>query len=150
MMDNNMTMLWNGLISLGSRMLGTAIGIWQATWLANRNAHRAAVSDLRAAFAPEMAIVRTTPHDTWNSLERILGDPKVDLKEILRVAFERHATAIEKFRFFVRPASLSAYDATWRAYYMEEGKIGFLRYMYGDSGQTDFLGNVEAIFRFTG
>jgi hypothetical protein len=96
-----------------------------------------------------MAIVRTTPRDTWNSLERILGDPKADLKEILRVAFERHGTAIEKFRFFVPPTFRSAYDATWRAYYMEEGKIGFLRYMYGDSGQADFFGNLDAIFRFT-
>jgi hypothetical protein len=137
------------LTSLAGVLFTAAIGFWVTTWHEKRKARRAAASELRAAFAPELAIVRTTPHNIWTSWDRILGDPKADLNEILRAAFERrHAPAIEKFRFFVPASSRAAYDAASQDYYLEGTEIGFFRYMYGESGQADFFRHVDAIFRF--
>jgi hypothetical protein len=144
-----MSNLLHSLLPLAGTALGGAIGYWSAIGVAKRNAHRAAGYDLRAAFATELAKVRNTPHHTWTSLERIVGDPKDDLNEILRAAFERHATAIEKYRFFVPAAKRSAYQAAWQEYYMEEGKMGFQCYVHGKSGQDDFIRIVEAIFCFS-
>jgi hypothetical protein len=131
--------------------VGGLIGLLSAKKIADWNALGAAGSDLRAAFAPEQAIARTAPYYTWiaSDFERILGAPERDLDKILEAAFIRHATAIEKFRFFVPVKSLAAYDSAWLNYYLEGKKIGFARYAYGDTGQDDFLRNVDAILRFT-
>jgi hypothetical protein len=151
--DDNIRVLVSSLIAAIISLVGVALGGWigyrSAKSLADRNGRRLAASDLRAAFAPELAIVRNTPRHTWKSLERILGDPNADLTVILRAAFDRHAIAIEKYRFFVPVSDRPAYDVAWREYYMEDGTIGFARYMYGDTGQPDFFRHVDAIFRFT-
>ncbi len=137
------------LDSLVGGMVGSLIGFLGATGVANRTTFKTAGARLRAAFAPELAIVRATPSNASVPLKDILGPAEKDLDRVLEAAFSRHGTAVEEFRFFVPPRSLAAYDAAWRGYYLAGGSIDFTGYMIGERSHEEFCERVEAIFQFT-
>ena len=109
------------------------------------NAHREAGAKLRAAFAPEIAKVKQAYHTKDNS---------IDIRRLLTDGFDRHAIAIETYRFFVEPKDQLAYDKAWREYCEEGGSVNFNKYAIRDLDQVDhrfetFEQNIEAILRFT-
>ena len=144
----------NAYLSSGIGLAGTAvgglIGFLSARWIAERSNKRAAGAKLRAAFAPELSLVRATPQGKWTSLEHIVNKREGDnLDSILRRAFERHATAIEEHRVYVRPKDREAYQQAWESYYLVNGSVFFLDYMMNAEGHKQFCDRVEAIFRYT-
>lgn len=62
---------------LAGTVLGGGIGYLSAKGIAIHTARLQAGAKLRAAFAPELAIARTTPPDHWHSIERLFDrNPK--------------------------------------------------------------------------
>ncbi len=110
-------------LNLAGIALGGVIGFLSATLIATQNARLAAGSKLRAAFAPELAIMRATPSNVRIPLKDILNEPgrmpPMDVTEILFAAFNRHAAAIEEYRFFIPARNRAAYEAAWQEYYPE-------------------------------
>jgi hypothetical protein len=147
------------LWTLVGTVLGGGIGYLSAKGIANHTARLQAGSKLRATFAPELTIARTTPLEHWHSLERLLdpkpkSGPKEALDELLLAAFQRHAIAVEEYRFYVPATARAAYEDAWRAYYEEEKEegrvgIGFLRYTARDGGPSLCCQRMEAISGFT-
>lgn len=140
-------------LNLVSTALGGAIGFLSATLIAAQNARLAAGGRLRAAFAPELAIMRATPSNERTPLKNILNEPgrmpPRDVTEILFAAFERHAAAVEEYRFFVPTWNRAAYQAAWQAYYLTGGSINFTSYMIGVDSHELFCERVEAVLEFT-
>lgn len=93
--------LFQWALSLVNVCVGAAIGVGSAVVVADRNAKHAAGAKLRAAFAPELALMRATPSVDRTSLEQIKADPQTDLDRVLQAAFPRHAAAV------AGPASMS-------------------------------------------
>lgn len=142
------------LTVLAGTALGGLIGFVSSTLIADRNARIAAGSKLRAAFAPELAIMRATPSNKMTPWKDILKEPErmpdQDVTELLLSAFkDRHAAAIEEYRFYVPARKRAAYEDTWQTYYLTGGSISFTIYMVGLGSHELFCERVEAIFSFT-
>lgn len=75
---------------------------------------------------------------------------KDDVDAFLEAAFfERHAVAVEKYRFYVPEKDQAAYDAAWLAYYEEGRSIRFTQYMIGEDAHALFHKRVNDILGFT-
>lgn len=142
------------LTALAGTLIGGLIATGLATWIAKLNARMAAGSRLRAAFAPELAIMRATPSNERTPLKDILNEPgripEQDVTEFLLSAFKaRHAAAVEEYRFYVPAKRRVAYEEAWKAYYFTGGSINFTAYMVGQESHQLFCRKVESIFNFT-
>ena len=142
------------LTALAGTLIGGLIATCSATWIAKLNARMAAGSRLRAAFAPELAIMRATPSNERTPWKDILNEPErmpeQDVTKFLLSAFEaRHAAAIEEYRFYVPAKRREAYEETWKAYYLTGGSINFTAYMIGQESHEIFCRRVESILSFT-
>lgn len=147
----------DGLFGLAGTALGGAIGYLSATLVANQNARLAAGAKLRAAFAPEMAMMRNSPSELMQPpLRQLFDHPhKPSTDELLEKAFqERHAAAIEEFRYLVPRHNQMAYDAAWREYQeagahkISDGPVIY-RFTIYTSNHELYCQRVEAILRFT-
>jgi hypothetical protein len=113
--------------------MGGAIGLASAWWLSRVDARRQAGARLRAAFAPELALVA-------------LGSTNVE--EALKSAFPRYAAAIEEYRFYVPTGERAAYQKAWTDYHLVGGSVRFFDYYMGDGARALFEQRVNAILRF--
>jgi len=73
---------------------------------------------------------------------------KFDADALLRVAFPRHAQAVEEYRFYIKPRDRKAYETAWREYYEVGGSVRFFDYIMGDNPYESFESRVKAILRF--
>ena len=131
----------SGFFAIAGAVVGGLLG-FGGTWFNNRlSFHRMAASDLRAAFAPEVAFMRLT---------NIEGDA---IKIKLEAAFDKHALAVEKFRYFVRTKDRDTYDQAWRSYYEQGpgGSVRFYEYYMGaeqQKGKDSFHKHINLILVF--
>lgn len=112
-------MTWAILQPLLPTVAGGLIGFLVAHRMADRNVRLAAAGKLRAAFVPELAVMRHTPSDPINTpLNLILGQQREQDADVLleQACKERHAPAMEEYRPLVPTAQQGAYDAACCAY----------------------------------
>lgn len=145
--DKRVLIQW--ALSLVNVCLGAAIGIVSAVAVADRNAKHAAGAKLRAAFAPELALMRGAPSVDVTPLKQVTADPQTDLSRVLEAAYPRHAAAVAEYRFYVPVQAQAGYDAAWRAYHTGQGSIEFHAYVVGQGASKRFCERVEAIFEYS-
>ena len=101
-------------------IIGALIGSWatyrlsidissrqaaHARELADRVAARLAANNLRSAFAPQLSKIRRDQTVSADEIQRIL-EPSLDM----------HCIEMEKFRFYISPKDIPAYDEACKEY----------------------------------
>jgi hypothetical protein len=127
-----------GLFTISGVVPGGLLGSVTAYGVGRIEAKRKAGNKLRAAFAPELASMRLSA-----------VDKKINIEQLLTSAFSKHATAIEKFSFYVPKKDRRSYCEAWRTYYEVGGSVRFFDYYMNDNGREVFEQRVNAILEFS-
>lgn len=106
-----------GLFGLAGVALGGVIGYVSALFANRTFAVREAANNLRSAFAPQLAAFR---FDQKKSA--------VDIQRLLESGIDTLTVEMEKFRFYVSPENLSAYDEACQEYQAEARVHAVLRF----------------------
>jgi hypothetical protein len=125
----------SAIVSLVSVALGGFVGFVSAILISTRNDRLRAASQLRAAFAPQMAELRLAGAD-GPMIEKLLGD-----------AFMHHAAAIEEYRPYVKANARESYDEAWRNYYEVGNSVRFHDYSV-EGGRDIFYKRVGEILSY--
>ena len=95
---------------LGGGLVGALIAYFGTYRLTLKQARIAAGNRLRAAFLPELYVLKPKGKIS-----------KEDVKDALEAAFERHAIAVAEFRPFIPKKHQCKFDTAWRTYYGYKG-----------------------------
>jgi len=129
----------NGIFGLVGVALGGGIG-YASALLANRTfAVSEASNNLRAAFAPQLSTIRFDQSKSAADIQRLLES------DIDTITIE-----MEKFRFFVSPKDLPAYDEACKKY-QSVARIREMNYstLGGKEPFKVFQDKVNGVLRFT-
>lgn len=108
--------------------------------LAQIGSYEEAANNLRAAFTPQLSIVRINQDISASDLQRLL-DTSVELLTV----------EMERFRFYVSHENQPAYDDACKKY-QSMARIRAMNYFEGFNGKEPFEifeENVNAVLRFT-
>jgi hypothetical protein len=127
-----------GAFTLLGALIGAVLAYRFGIQLAAHNARRAAGTQLRAAFAPELAALRAA---------RV--DKSLPIDEILVEALLKHAAAVEEYRFFVSKKTHLTYQAAWQQY-QDANKGGvFVESFVGESDPHGVIERkIQDVLRF--
>ena len=118
--------LLGALVSYRFALRVAGVNFENAIRLAQFGAHKEAANNLRAAFAPHLSAVRLNQNKS-----------AVDLQRLLEPSVHSLTVEMEKFRFYVSPESLSAYDAACKKY-QRIARIRAMNYFEGFEGREPF------------